>query len=139
MNFAAWSKHFAHSEAVYWICVEDDVTLRATGWTDLEQFVSQYMKDNPVPDSDSLLKLDVVNDVHVQATGQLAFLRYKKLHRMPGGQSKTILESRVFQKDGEDWKIVSMISAPGYLTTNSSANVFTHKDAALQQAAAPAE
>ncbi len=36
-DLALWSQHFVHSNAVYWTCVEDDVTLRATGWDDLNQ------------------------------------------------------------------------------------------------------
>ena len=49
-DLKTWANHFDHSEKLYWICVEDDVTLRATGWNDLNQFVAQWMKENPIPE-----------------------------------------------------------------------------------------
>jgi hypothetical protein len=127
-DLQAWSKHFLHSNAVYWICVEDDVTLRATGWDDLNQFVGGWMKENPIPDSDSLLKQDIIEDFQVELSNQLAFVRYKKNHKMPDGKVKILLESRIFKLDNNEWKILGMTSAPGYATAKSTANVFIHND-----------
>ncbi len=124
----AWSKHFLHTDAVYWICVEDDVTLRATGWDDLNQFVSSWMKENPTPDADDLLKKDTIEDFKVETSDGLAFVRYKKKQMLPDGKTKVILESRTFKRSGNDWKIIGMTSAPGYTTAKSTANVFTHND-----------
>jgi hypothetical protein len=62
-DMAAWSRHFAHTPSVYWICVEDDVTLQANGWSDLEKFVGTWMKANPVPEADSSLKKEVTDDL----------------------------------------------------------------------------
>ena len=125
-DFKTWSNYFMHSEKLYWTCVEDNFTLRATGWKDLSQFVSTYMKENPVPDSDSLLKKDVVEDFQSEIGDKLAVVRYKKNHMMPDGKFKILLESRVFQKDGDQWKIICMTSAPGYATPKSSSNIFMH-------------
>ncbi len=127
-DIQAWSKHFLHSNAVYWICVEDDVTLRATGWDDLNQFVSQWMKENPIPDSDTLLKQDTIDDFQVELSNELAFVRYKKNHMMPDGKIKVLLESRTFKLVENEWKIVGMTSAPGYATPKSVANIFIHND-----------
>lgn len=127
-DFQAWSKHFLHSNSVYWICVEDDVTLRATGWDDLNQFVSKWMKENPKPDSDSLLKQDTIDDFKVELSDELAFVRYKKNHLMPDGKIKVLLESRTFKLVENEWKILGLTSAPGYATPKSTANVFIHND-----------
>jgi hypothetical protein len=127
-DFQAWSSHFLHSNAVYWICVEDDVTLRATGWDDLNQFVSQWMKDNPIPDSNTLLKQDTIDDFQVELSNGLAFVRYKKNHMMPDGKVKVLLENRTFKLLDNKWKILGMTSAPGYATPKSTANVFIHND-----------
>jgi hypothetical protein len=124
----AWSKHFVHSNAVYWVCVEDEVTLRATGWDELNQFVGQWMKENPTPDSDSLLKQDVINDFNVELSNDLAFVRYKKNHMMPDGKVKVLLESRTFKLVNNEWKILGLTSAPGYATSKSTANIFVHND-----------
>jgi hypothetical protein len=59
-DLAAWGKHFLHSESVYWICVEDDVTLRATAWADLNKFVGDWMKENPILESNTALKQDII-------------------------------------------------------------------------------
>jgi hypothetical protein len=77
-DFKTLSNHFIHSEKLYWTCVEDNVMLRATGWKDLSQFVSTYMKENPIPDADSLLKKDVVTDFQSEISDKLAVVRYKK-------------------------------------------------------------
>ncbi len=127
-DLQSWSKHFVHSNSVYWICVEDDVTLRATGWDDLNQFVSIWMKENPVPDSDSLLKQDVIDDFKVELSDQLAFVRYKKNHKMPDGKVKILLENRTFKLIDNEWKILGMTSAPGYATVKSTTNIFIHND-----------
>jgi hypothetical protein len=127
-DIQAWSNHFVHSNAVYWICVEDDVTLRATGWEDLNQFVSQWMKENPTPDSDTLLKQDTIDDFVVELSDGLAFVRYKKNHMMPDGKVKVLLESRTFKLVENEWKILGMTSAPGYTTPKSTANIFIHND-----------
>lgn len=128
-DLQAWSKHFLHSNSVYWICVEDDVTLRAIGWDDLNQFVSQWMKENPTPDSDTLLKQDTIDDFQVELSTGLAFVRYKKNHVMPDGKVKVLLESRTFKLVENEWKILGMTSAPGYATPKSTSNVFIHNDA----------
>ncbi len=129
-DLQAWSKHFVHSNSVYWICVEDDVTLRATGWDDLNQFVTQWMKENPTPDSDTLLKQDTIDDFKVEMSNDVAFVRYKKNHKMPDGKTKVLLENRVFKLIDNEWKILGMVSAPGYATPKSTANVFIHNDIA---------
>lgn len=131
-DLQAWSKHFVHSNSVYWICVEDDITLRATGWNDLNQFVGNWMKENPVPDSDSLLQLDTIDDFQVELSDSLAYIRYQKKHRMPDGKTKTLLESRTFKLVNQEWKILGMTSAPGYSTPNSTANIFIHNDSKLK-------
>ncbi len=127
-DIKAWRKHFLHSNSVYWICVEDDVTLRATGWDDLNQFVSQWMKDNPAPEADTLLKLDTIDDFKVELSHGLAFVSYKKNHMMHDGKVIILLESRIFKLVDNEWKILGMISAPGYTTPKSSANVFVHNN-----------
>ena len=86
------------------------------------------MKENPIPDSDSLLKKDVVTDFQSEISDKLAVVRYKKNHMMPDGKFKILLESRVFQKDGENWKIIGMTSATRYSTPKSSPNIFMHND-----------
>ena len=129
-DLQAWSNHFVHSSSVYWICVEDDVTLRATGWDDLNQFVTQWMKENPTPDSDTLLKQDTIDDFKVELSNDVAFVRYKKNHKMPDGKTKALLENRVFKLIDNEWKILGMVSAPGYATPKSTANVFIHNDVA---------
>lgn len=126
-DLAAWSNHFVQSEAVYWICVEDNVTLRATGWNDLQQFVAGWMKENPNPESDSLLLQDKIEDFKTEISGSLAFVRYKKLKKETGGVTKVILENRVFKQQNNQWKILGMVSAPGYNTPSSSPNVFVHE------------
>ena len=127
-DFQSWSKHFVHSNSVYWICVEDEVTLRATGWDDLNKFVSQWMKENPKPDSDTLLKQDTINDFQVELSDDIAFVRYKKNHMMPDGNVKILLENRTFKLIDNEWKILGMTSAPGYGTPKSTTNVFIHND-----------
>ncbi len=127
-DFQSWSKHFVHSNSVHWICVEDDITLRATGWEDLNKFVSTWMKENPIPDSDSLLKQDTIDDFQVDLSDSLAFIRYKKNHKMPDGKIKILLESRTFKLVDSEWKILGMTSAPGYSTPKSTPNIFIHND-----------
>jgi hypothetical protein len=127
-DLKAWSNHFLHSEAVYWICVEDDVTLRATGWKDLYQFVSKWMKENPTPQSDTLLKQDTIEDFHVELSNEIAFVSYKNNHMMPDGKAKVFLENRIFKLIDNEWKILSITSAPGYSTPKSTSNVFIHND-----------
>lgn len=125
-DLSAWGAHFAHTPSVYWICVEDEVTLRATGWDDLEQFVGGWMKANPVPEPDSLLRKDTLEDFLAIIDNTVAFVRYKKKRTQPDGQSKLMLENRSFQKIDGAWKIIGMTSAPGYDRTGSDRNVFVH-------------
>jgi hypothetical protein len=128
-DITAWSSHFAHTPSVYWICVEDDVTLRATGWDDLSQFVGSWMKQNPVPEADSLLKKEVIEDVQTVLGDKVAFLRYKKNKFMPDGSKKIMLENRTFELINNEWKIIGMTSAPGYNSKGSEPNVFIHTTA----------
>jgi hypothetical protein len=125
-DITAWSSHFAHTPSVYWICVEDDVTLRATGWDDLNQFVGSWMKQNPVPEADSLLKKEVIEDVQTVVGDKVAFLRYKKNKFLPDGSKKMMLENRTFELINNEWKIIGMTSAPGYNSKGSEQNVFIH-------------
>jgi hypothetical protein len=128
-DVAAWGRHFVHSPAVYWICVEDGVTLRATGWQDLQQFVHTWMKENPAPVSDSLLQKEQIADFQAQLADKLAFVRYKKIKTGANGQPQTILEQRTFQWQDSSWKIIGMVSAPGYNSKGSTDNVFVHGEA----------
>jgi hypothetical protein len=124
----AWSNHFDHSKSLTWLCVEDNVTLRANGWEDLNQFVGSWMKINPKPESDTDLKLDSITDFQSELTNNLAYVTFKKQHHMPDGKIRTLLENRVFKHNGSDWKIISLTSAPGYNTPKSSNNIFLHND-----------
>lgn len=117
-----WSNHFAHTPDVYWMCVEDDVTLRATGWNDLEKFVGDWMKENPNPEPAS----NTYDDFHSVVSGDLAFLRYKKSFKTKEGIAKTMLEHRTFQNIDGEWKVIGMTSAPGYDTKGSTPNIFMH-------------
>jgi hypothetical protein len=125
-DFAAWSKHFAQTESVYWTCVERDVTLRATGWNDLSQFVSQYMKENPTPDPDSLLKLARIEDFQIEVSNGIAFTRYKNYKKLADGSTQLVLENRVFQKINDAWKIVGLVSTPGDTSAGGSQNIYVH-------------
>lgn len=125
-DLAVWGRHFAHTPAVYWICVEDDVTLRAMGWKDLEQFVGGWMKENPVPVPDSLLQKDRIEEFHAQIADRLAFVRYKKTRFKEDGTPQTMLEQRTFEREPNGWKIIGMTSAPGYDSKGSTGNVFVH-------------
>lgn len=127
-DIASWGKCFLHSPSVYWVCVEDDVTLRANGWEDLKQFVASWMKDNPIAENDSIINKSVIEDFNVELDNEIAFVNYKKSLMMPDGLKKVILENRVFKLDKDEWKILGMVSAPGYPTPKSSKNVFVHND-----------
>jgi hypothetical protein len=124
----AWNNCFLHSPSVYWVCVEDDVTLRANGWEDLKQFVASWMKDNPIPENDSIINKSTIEDFNVELDNEIAFVKYKKNQIMPDGLKKTILESRVFKLDKAEWKIVGLVSVPSYSTFKSSKNIFVHND-----------
>ncbi|TAH02141.1 MAG: hypothetical protein EAZ15_05840 [Sphingobacteriales bacterium] len=122
-----WRKHFVHSNSVFWIFVEEDVTLRAIGWNDLNQFISKWMKENPTPYSDIVLKHDTIQDFKVEIADKLAFVQYKKNHVIDG-KVKMLLQSRTFKLINNEWKILGFTSAVGYSTTNSTKNVFLHRD-----------
>lgn len=121
-DVTVWSKNFAHTPDVYWMCVEDNVTLRATGWNDLEKFVGDWMKENPKPE----VANNQYDDFHTVVSGDLAFLRYKKTIKNNDGSSKVMLEHRTFQNIDGEWKVIGMTSAPGYDTKGSTSNVFMH-------------
>jgi hypothetical protein len=125
-DLALWGRHFAHTPSVYWICVEDAVTLRATGWDDLQQFVGDWMRQHPEPLPDSLLQKESIDDFQTVLADQLAFVRYKKIKMDANGKPQTILEHRTFQWQDSAWKIIGMTSAPGYNTKGSTDNVFVH-------------
>jgi hypothetical protein len=125
-DLAVWGRNFAHTPSVYWICVEDDVTLRATGWQDLEQFVGGWMKENPVPAPDSLLKKERIEDFQLELADKLAFVRFKKIRQRPGQPEQLLLENRTFQRINNEWKIIGMTSAPGYNSKGSNGNIFVH-------------
>jgi hypothetical protein len=127
-DFNAWSNHFDHSNALSWVCVEDDVTLRATGWDDLNRFVGSWMKINPKPESDTDLKLDSIIDFKSELSKNLAYVTFKKQHHMPDGKTRMLLENRVFKLIGADWKIISLTSVPAYNTPKSTNNIFLHND-----------
>jgi hypothetical protein len=131
-DFAAWQTNFVHSDAVSWVCVEDEVTLRASGWSDVRTFVGDWMTANPAPDSAALTMRDTIQDFHAEIGDQLAFVRFKRPHLMPDGKVKLLIESRTFQRVDGAWKILGMTSAPGYLTPRSTPNVFTHNDVAAK-------
>ncbi len=86
------------------------------------------MKENPTPDSDSLFKLNTIEDFQVEQADHLAFVRYKNNRMLPNGKTKVFLESRTFQLMHNEWKILSMVSTPGYATSKSSTNIFVHND-----------
>jgi hypothetical protein len=125
-DLKAWSQHFSQSNTLSWLCVEEDVTLRANGWNDLNQFVTNYMKENPTPDSDSLLNLNTYQNVTLEQANDLVFLNYQLNQMTAKGTYKLIRETRTFKKENNQWKILSLTSAPGYNTANSSNNVFVH-------------
>ncbi len=127
-DFNSWSKHFEHSNAIYWVCVEDNVTLRANGWDDLSQFVSSWMKENPKPETDTVLNRDSISDFHIEQSGKIAFIKYTNHHMLTDGKTKTFLENRTFKFNNGEWKILAMVSSPAYNTPKSSKNIFTHND-----------
>ncbi len=94
----------------------------------MKQFVSSWMKDNPIPENDSIINKNIIEDFNIELDNKIAFVKYKKTQNTPNGLKKTILESRVFKLEKDEWKIVGMVSSPGYSTPKSSKNVFVHND-----------
>jgi hypothetical protein len=116
-------KYYANTPGVYWMCVEDDVTLRAQGWTDLEKFVGDWMKENP--QSDTVENNAIYANFHSVVADSMAFLRYTKRVQKEKGEKFT-LEQRTFQYIDNSWKVIGMTSAPGHSSEGSTANVFVH-------------
>lgn len=125
-DLARWADHFVHTPDVYWLCVEDGVTLRARGWDDLQAFVAAYMKENPQPESPEKITVDQLSNFQLQANGKLAFLHFTQTKTDAAGNSKQFMENRVFVHRNGAWKILGMTSAPAYDSPGSSKNVFMH-------------
>jgi hypothetical protein len=120
-----WSNNFWPSEALYWVCVEDNITLRAQGWKSLAPFVGGWMKENAMPLADSILSKESFDNLSLQLADSLAFVTCTK-KTAASGKEKIFMEQRVFQLKDTTWKIISMVSTPAYDTKGSTTNVFMH-------------
>jgi hypothetical protein len=128
-NIDGWVTHYAQEPGLLWICVEDDVTLRANGWDELQKFVSDWMKENPKADPAANVKGTNFANLTYEIGDKVAFVRFMKFTPSKNGGSKVTLESRTFKKVNNDWKIIGMVSAPGYSNAKSTNNIFVHEPA----------
>jgi hypothetical protein len=124
-NHAEWSKHYLQTEQVYWACVEPEITLRASGWKDLSNFVASWMKENPVPLD--YAKADFKNkDKQIIVDNNMAFVSFTSTNNEENGTVKTLRNNRTMQKVDGLWKIISMTSYPADSPRQSTANVYLH-------------
>jgi hypothetical protein len=121
-----WSESFVHSSKVHWVCVEPDVTLRASGWDDLSQFVAGWMKENPQPMDYEKSKFENSN-VQVTIEGNTAFVSMNGSNIQPDGTTRYTTGSRTMLKENGVWKILSMTSYPSDSPAGSTVNVYVHK------------
>jgi ketosteroid isomerase-like protein len=124
-NHADWSKHYVQNDKVFWACVERDVTLRASGWNDLSQFVATWMKENPEPIDYDKAEFKV-SDVKIDFSGDLAFVSMKSSNLNPDGTKTTLNANRTMIKENNAWKILSMTSYPNDSPKGSTSNVYVH-------------
>ena len=122
----AWSSHYVHTPEVFWACVEKDVTLRASGWQDLSQFVATWMKNNPEPIDYDAAKFQLT-DVQLTISGDLAFATMKSSNIQPDGSLRTLNGNRTMKKINGEWKILSMTSYPNDSPEGSSKNIYVHQ------------
>lgn len=125
-DHAKWSESYAHSAKVHWVCVEPDVTLRASGWDDLSQFVAGWMKANPEPMDYEKSKFETSN-VQVTINGNTAFVSMNGSNLQPDGSTRYTIGSRTMVKENRSWKILSMTSYPSDSPAGSTANVYVHQ------------
>ena len=125
-DHAAWSQHYVHSPAVFWACVEEAVTLRASGWEDLSQFVASWMQDNPDPIDYDAAQFEL-SDITLTLSGDLAFVTMKSANIQPDGRRRTLNGNRTMKKLDGEWKILSMTSYPNDAPAGSSPNVYVHQ------------
>ncbi len=124
-DHTAWSRHYVHSPKVHWVCVEQDVTLRANGWDDLSRFVSDWMQANPEP-IDYKQANFMLTDVQITISGDMAFVSMKSSNIQPDGKPRHLIGSRTMLRENGEWKILSMTSYPSDSPKGSSANVYVH-------------
>lgn len=124
-DHAAWASHYVHSPKVHWVCVETDVTLRADGWDDLSQFVSDWMKENPEPMDYDQAHFEY-SDVQITLNGDLAFATMHESNTQPDGSRRQLIGSRTLLRDNGAWKILSMTSYPSDTPEGSTRNVYVH-------------
>lgn len=125
-DFLAWSNHYVHTPEVFWACVEKDVTLRASGWQDLSQFVASWMKNNPEP-IDYYAARFQLTDVQITISGDLAFATMKSSNIQPNGSLRTLNGNRTMKRINGEWKILSMTSYPNDSPEGSSNNIYLHQ------------
>jgi ketosteroid isomerase-like protein len=125
-DHTAWSNHYVHTPEIFWACVEKDVTLRASGWQDLSQFVARWMKDNPEPMDYDVAEFKL-SDVKITISGELAFVTMKSANIQPDGTLRTLNGNRTMKKINGEWKILSMTSYPSDLPEGSTPNVYVHQ------------
>lgn len=125
-DFAAWSSHYIHAPEVFWLCVEEDVSLRADGWADLEKFVHDWMIENPeaVPFDNDKYKIE---NLRIDIDHNTAFATFQGKFLRPDGNTRMTKENRILKKTESGWKILSMSSYPDILSEGSTKNVFVHR------------
>lgn len=123
----AWSNSYVQSPQLFWLCVERGITLRASGWNDLSQFVAEWMKANPVPMIYENLNF-VIKNVHITRQGNMAFVTMEGSNLEEDGKTvRNTRGNRTLVKEGNDWKILSMTSYPSDAPAGSTANVYVHQ------------
>jgi hypothetical protein len=125
-DHTAWSEYYVQGPEVFWACVEEAVTLRASGWADLSQFVSAWMKDNPEPVDYDAAEFRHT-DIHMTIHGSLAFVSMRSSNIQPDGKLRTLNNSRTMQNVDGRWKILSMVSYPNDVPQGSTPNVYVHQ------------
>lgn len=124
-NHADWSRYYLNSPKVQWVCVEQDVTLRANGWNDLSQFVQQWMKENPEPMNYEAAQFKTEN-VQLTVQDSMAFVSMTGSNIQPDGSLRKTVGTRTLLKQNGEWKILSMTSYPNDAPRGSTTNVFIH-------------
>jgi ketosteroid isomerase-like protein len=125
-NHQAWSQNYIHSPKVHWVCVEQNVTLRANGWEDLSKFVADWMKENPEPMD--YKKAQFKNtEAKISIQGDMAFVTFRGSNIQPDGSKRLTIGSRTLLKEAGKWKILSMTSYPSDSPAGSTPNVYLHQ------------
>ena len=125
-DHAAWSSHYVQTPEVFWVCVEQEVTLRASGWEDLSQFVATWMTENPEPIDYEAAQFSL-SDINISMSGDLAFVSMKSSNIQPDGTLRTLNGSRTMKKINGGWKILSMTSYPNDSPEGSTPNIYLHQ------------